>query len=64
MKRKLIIVISLILLALLLIYFLFQDRIIQAITGEVPKEHILFTDAPGDVANKSYIDGETFIINP
>ena len=62
MKKQTLAIICLLILAIILAYILFYDIILEVITGKVSHENILFTDRPGHLANKSYIDGETFIL--
>jgi len=61
MKRKLIIAAIIFLLILAGILIIYNGLVIHGNASE--EERVLYTDAPGDVAGKNYIDGEVFIID-
>lgn len=61
MKKKLIIAAIILLLILFGALIIYNGLVIHGKASE--EERVLYTDAPGDVAGKDYIDGEVFIID-
>ena len=61
MNKKIIIIIAIILLLLILGIFVLKGFFYK--TAAVSEERVLYTDGPGELAGKDYIDGEVFIIS-